>query len=80
MTTSSKARTLPAKPPSEKKREARPGWSGIPTVARYAILLAIIVGVWQAYVSLMDVPELIDGVPGSWEDLVFDNLKGGNGS
>lgn len=32
------------------------------------------------FAEFMQSAELIDEVPGSWEDLVFDNLKGGNGS
>ncbi|MBA2692558.1 MAG: hypothetical protein H0U65_08710 [Rubrobacter sp.] len=32
------------------------------------------------FAEFMQSAELIDEVPGSWEDLVFDNLKGGGGS
>lgn len=78
MTTSSKSRTLPARPKGEERRASRFGWSSVPTVARYGILLAIIVGIWQAYVSLMNVPELTLPGPGAVAESFFAGWVSGS--
>ncbi|HEX2911421.1 MAG TPA: ABC transporter permease [Chloroflexia bacterium] len=53
-----------------------PGWSRLPTALRYLILLVVFVGIWQAYVSLSDVPPSLVASPlDVWNALITDVLN-----